>query len=188
MSRTGFTVIGLLAICLALPAFSQTTTNDCTGQPTINGSTSGDIAPFTAFPGFETDSFNTSQGNCRSGPATQIDSVWCFTPTDDCTPTFELTGATGTESFIINLVSGSCTTTPDAAACIASVAAPSQGADALLDGQPLTGGTQYCIVGITSLTTFSVAQFSFTDGASSCGALPVEIQRFTVDSSGAESP
>jgi hypothetical protein len=189
MATAKLWVFGLLLSCLVSPTFGQSTTDDCSFQPSIDGSISGDFGPFLAFPVASTDSFTITvdTSDCRNGPSEQADSVWCYTPTNDCTPTIRLTDANAisSETFIINVFTGPCMSSFGPPQCVDSVAPPVAGDDVELTVS-LTGGVEYCVVGITSLESGSVSQYTFLDGNPSCGLLPVELQDWTIDEAGAD--
>ena len=134
MQKMKLLVFVLLSACLVQGALAQST-DDCTFQPSLDESDSGDIGPFLAFPIGATDSFLISVGNsdCRNGPSPQTDSVWCFTPNDDCMPTIRLTDSNGAgENLILNLFTGPCSSSLGALECVDSVAAPTPGLDVVV--------------------------------------------------------
>ena len=100
-------------------------------------------------------------------------------------PTIRLTDAASDEALIINVYSEQCTTTPMPPECVDSEAAAVVGDDVELT-VALNAGTEYCVIGISSRASGSVAQYTFLDGNPSCGLLPVELQNFTIDEAGAE--
>lgn len=119
--------------------------------------------------------FNLSGTGCNEQG---FDHVTCLTPTTDCTITAECSDGDITESVEglqigISVFSGACNTSP--ASCLDSTSGTGGSGQINVN---VTGGTNYCFVcerGDTGVTTLSLST------AGDCGALPVDLQTFSVD-------
>jgi len=77
-----------------------------------------------------------------------------------------------------NLFQGACTTNP--ASCLASISG--SGAQTIAD-TALTAGTQYCVVCSDQMSETSI-DLTIMINAGDCGASPVGLQSFSVESGG----
>jgi len=164
----------------ASPALSQQKVTDtCAGQPTFTGSDSGDQTGL-AFPtGITEDTFEMDGGGCGDifGP----DSVYCFIPENQCNPQFTITPAPA-ELGQLNVVRYSGTESCQERVlkdCVASAVSQSAGAAASTTAS-VAAGELVCVYLSTAADPSSSATFATLD-MQTCGALPVKIQRFTVE-------
>ncbi len=166
----------LLTLVLQLPAYAQTSTEDCTGQPSLDGD---DMFGFVEGPTPTSDAFAMTGTGCDTWDPTNcgfndgFDRVVCFTPTNNCDVLFEV--VTGNNGAAAHVFSGMC---GEPASCVASISEDDNAV--LLSTVSLTAGTQYCAVaercGSASIS-ITINQINGTD----CGALPVALQTFNVE-------
>ncbi len=169
-----FSLLVLFAILAAIPALAQPS-NTCDGNENLDGM---DTLPQTLnLPAASlTDTFTMSGGGCFEQAGD--DMVVCFTPQNSCSVNISCFytpaagGLTGT-----NLFQGPCSTNPPT--CISSTSA--SGMAATISGASLTAGTQYCVVCSNNFALTSL-DVSITVAQGDCGALPVELQHFSIDS------
>ncbi len=139
---------------------------DCTGADLG----SGDMFPLNGQIAPSSDDFSMTGTGCLEQG---VDSVVCFTPTNNCTVTVSCEGDSGTQSA--NLFVGPCNTSPGS--CTNSTS----GSAATIAGIALTAGQNVCLVCEHSSPTLN--DVIITEDAGSCGALPVALQSFEVESS-----
>ena len=101
----------------------------------------------------------------------ESDIVVCFTPEFSCTLNIDCIHSGAAVS--VNVFEGPCTTAPSS--CLAS----NSGSGFASTIASLTGGTNYCIVCETDLGLGTI-NLDFDVDSGSCGALPVELQGFSV--------
>jgi len=173
-----FSILGLPVLLVAVaaaPTVAQPS-NTCDGNESLDGM---DALPQTLnlSAGSLTDSFTMTGGGCIEQAGD--DMVVCFTPQNSCSvdiACFYTPSAGGVTSN--NLFQGTCSTTP--ASCIDSSSAT--GSAATVSGAALSAGTQYCVVCSNDVSATSL-DVSITVAQGDCGALPVELQRFSIDTS-----
>lgn len=166
----------LLTLALQLPAYAQTSTENCTGQPSLDGD---DMFDFSVGPTPMSDDFAMTGTGCDPWDPTNcgfndgFDRVVCFTPTNNCDVLVNV--GTGGNGAAAHVFSGMC---GEPASCVASISEDDNAV--LIASVSLTSGTQYCVVaercGIASIS-ISITQINATD----CGPLPVTLQTFTVE-------
>ncbi len=169
----GFSIL-LLGLALAGPALGQPS-NTCDGTESLSGTdTLPQMLNLTA--AAMTDTFTMTGPGCIDQPGGD-DMVVCFTPQNSCTvdiSCFYTPAGGGTTAA--NLFQGACSTNP--ATCISST---SGGGTQTIVGASLTMGTQYCVVCSNNISITSL-DVSIVINSGDCGALPVDLQRFSVDS------
>lgn len=109
--------------------------------------------------------FGPAVDNSNCGTWLNENYVVCLTPTNSCTVNVAV-GNSGTNA---NSFLGPCTTTP--ASCL------SNGTNF---DEALIGGTEYCIVVAVS-GGFNFGDLDITQTVGDCGALPVTIEKFTIE-------
>ncbi len=170
-------ILGLMAT----PAVGQPPSASCDGSENLSGTdTTPQTLPFSAP---WTNAFTMTGTNCTEAG---FDHVTCFTPENSCNvnidcfdPSFD-----GSESVAVNLYQGPCATSPT---CISS----DSGTDSASVFGILTGGTQYCVACESSDNTGTVTlSFDVDSGMENCGALPVQLQHFSIggDEAGDSAP
>ena len=159
---------------VAVPAIAQPPSATCDGNENLTGA---DMTPQTlSLPAPLGNNFTLTGAGCATSGGASVDHVTCFVPQNDCTLDFDCAYIPpGAATITVNLFSGSCTTSP--ASCIAS----DSGANvASLFSAALTAGTQYCVVCESSVNATNLQLDFFSDGGADCGALPVDLQGFSI--------
>ncbi|MEM7587284.1 MAG: hypothetical protein AAF560_28110 [Acidobacteriota bacterium] len=155
-----------LLFLVSASAGAQPPAEDCTGADL----TSSDTLPFFDSIIPTTDDFDmTGTGCVEEG----VDSAVCFTPTNGCTVTVTCEGDSGVQTA--NVFTGSCTTSPTSCTNTAS------GAIATISGLVLSAGVNVCLICEYSSPTFNDVTITATSG--DCGALPVDLQSFSIEAS-----
>lgn len=132
----------LLTLAVRLPVAAQTSTEDCTGQPSLDWN---DMLPFAVGPTPMSDDFAMTGAGCMPWNPTNcgfndgFDRVVCLTPTNDCDVLVQV--STGNSGAAAHVFSGQC---GEPASCVASIAEDDNGV--LISSVSLTAGTQYCFV------------------------------------------
>ena len=170
-------LVGVIMVLFAGVLAAQPS-DTCTGAA-LDGS---DNLPFNGATTPANASFNVSGIGCTN-PGFALDGAVCFRPTNNCSVNFSCAFNSGSAYLNVrNVGAAAC----DAAAgpCVAT-AALSGTSPNVISGIALTGGTSYCFICHTDdqVAPFATQTFAITlaDGSASCGALPVELQRFEVE-------
>jgi len=166
--------LAMLVFTVSAQAQTITASNNCGGQPVIDGSTMGSASPisFAAFPGGSTytDSIDTATMACSGGGVGDPDTVVCFTAQNSCTVSVTLEAASSADNTTLNAWSGTCTGTPACATGIATTGNAQISVSA--------GGAQTCFVGSTNGGTSGNYILA---GTQNCGALAVEVLEFKAE-------
>ncbi|MEM9554576.1 MAG: hypothetical protein AAGC60_09970 [Acidobacteriota bacterium] len=168
MMRSGdliFTCI-VLAVTVQFPAAAQMSTDNCTGQPSLDWD---DTFGFVEGPTPLSDDFAMTGAGCSPWVPTNcgfndgFDRVVCFTPTNNCTVLVE--AGTGNNGAAAHVFSGSC---GEPASCVASIAEDDNAV--LLPSVSLTAGTRYCAV-VERCGNASISITINQIGGTDCGPL-----------------
>lgn len=170
-------IVGLVMV-LSAGVLAAQPSDDCTGAA-LDGS---DTLSFNGATTPSNASFNVSGTGCTN-PAFALDSAVCFRPTNNCSVNFSCAFNSGSAYLNVrNVGAAACEAT--AGPCVAN-AALSATSPNVISNIALTGGTSYCFICHTDdqVAPFATQTFTITlaDGSASCGALPVDLQRFEVD-------
>ncbi len=162
----------LMLVLLAfwtIPVLAQPPSESCDGTQELGAADMLPQSHMITTP--VTNDMDMSGAGCA---ASESDVVICFTPELSCTLNIDCvhTGA----DVAVNLFDGVCTDSPSS--CLASDSGT--GIASIVAG--LTGGTHYCIVCETDLGSGTMF-LDFDVDSGSCGALPVELQSFSMTSS-----
>ena len=175
----------LAIVSLATPAFAQLAlTDNCTGQPTGTGSDMGPIDIQGGLLGLTDDLTMTGTG-CTN--LTGFDSVVCFRNEATCSAGFTFTpdaAALGNFNITVQPGTESCENTPQE--CIESGNSSAPGAGVQLGFVDIPAGSLVCLYAASTVQAFQ--SLTSTVDLVNCGALPVEVQSFTVESSEEAAP
>ncbi len=176
-------VLGLtLWMVTALAAAAQPS-DSCDGSQNLTGL---DTIPHSMGQTASTNALDMSASTCSEQG---LDHVTCFVPENSCTLQLSCGAIRRGLQVAINIYDletavprntpqagpGACTTAP--AGCIASNSGTGAGS---LSGVSLTGGVEYCVVCEAGGGTPLFLQLEMS-GSSTCGALPVTLQGFSID-------
>ncbi len=171
VKRTPGLWLGLLLWCLPLGA--QPPAETCGVGDSLGGT---DMLPFLGSLNVTGDDFTMTGTGCTEQGE---DHVTCLTPANSCT-----VNATCRDGFskpetsglqvAVNAFQGSCSTSP--ASCLDSDGGTGSGT---ISGLALTAGVTYCFV--CEAGTGLDLELEINAVASSCGALPVELETYSVD-------
>jgi hypothetical protein len=175
----------LAVALLATPAFAQLAlTDNCTGQPTGTGSDMGPIDIPAGLLGLTDDLTMTGTG-CTN--LTGFDSVVCFRVEASCSAGFTFTPlatAFGNFNIVVQPGTESCENTPQE--CVESGTSGDVGDSVQLGFVDIAAGSLVCLY--TASTVQGFQSLTSTVDLVTCGALPVEVQSFTVESSEEAAP
>ncbi len=171
--RTRFVFVLAFALASVVSVAGPPPSENCTGAD-LSGT---DMFDWSDFIGVSSNDFTLPGASCNEEG---IDWAVCFTPTNGCTVDIFCEFDSGNHS--INVFTGPCTLTP--ASCTHTTAAT---AFPSLTGVVLTGGVNTCVVCETTAAGSGAGTITINQTAGDCGALPVGLLSFGVESTEGEA-
>ncbi len=167
--RTRFVFVLAFALASVASAVGPPPSETCTDAD-LSGT---DMFNWSDFVGISSNDFTLPGPSCTE---LGIDAAVCFTPTSGCTVEIFCEFDSGSQS--INVFTGPCTLTP--ASCTHTTAAT---AFPSLTGVVLTGGVNTCVVCEHTSVGSGASTITINQTAGDCGALPVGLLSFGIESS-----